>query len=110
MGNEILNHPDLDQEQLRRFIALCNGAVNHLFDAHRVVIEDILEEFKNNLCIRSQYNLSILVGQLDDAIASSVKLRKSLLNDLTCHHRSEKRKKHEELECKKQESENNNKK
>ena len=97
-----LNHPDLDQEQLRNFTRLYTSAIFHLFNAHRIVIEEIFEEFKDSVSTESRQKISTVIRNLDDAIATSVKLRKSLFADIKYYNECEKRKRSEARECKKQ--------
>ena len=98
-----LNHPDLDQEQLRNFTRLYKtSAIFHLFNAHRIVIEEIFEEFKDSVSTESRQKILTVIRNLDDAIAASVKLRKSLFADIKYYSECEKRKRLEARERKKQ--------
>lgn len=93
MAELILKHTDLDREQLRELISLCNSAVRHLYDGHRIVIEEIIERFRGHIPATSQRKLSTIVDGLDDAIATSVKLRSALLADLKYYNEKEKARK-----------------
>lgn len=91
MDITMLKHPDLNQEQTRHFISLCNSTVRHLCELHRVVVEEIIDPYKDNIPATSQRKLSTLVDELDDAIATSVQLRSMLLADLQYHNECKKR-------------------
>ena len=82
MAKDSLNHPDLDQEQLHNFTRLFSSTIFHLFNAHALVIEEIFEEFKDSISTESRKKITTIIRNLDDAIASSVRLRKSLFADI----------------------------
>ena len=102
MPTDNLNHPDLDQLQLYNFTRLFSSAIFHLFHAHGIIIEEIFEGFKDGISIESQKEISSVIRSLDDAITTSVKLRKSLFADIKYHSECAKREKREERERKKQ--------
>ena len=102
MGKKILNHPDLDQVQLYNFTRLFSSAIFHLFHVHGIVIEEIFEEFKDSISTESRKEISTIIRSLDDAIATSVRLRKSLFADVKYHNECAKRERREARERKKQ--------
>ena len=115
MATNSLNHPDLDQVQLYNFTRLFSSAIFHLFYAHGIVIEEIFEEFKDRISTESRKEISTIIRSLDDAIATSVRLRKSLFADVKHHNECAKRERREERERKRQaakeaEEKSNNKK
>ena len=102
MSTNSLNHPDLDQLQLHDFTRLFSSAIFHLFHAHGIIIEEIFEGFKDSISIASRKEISTVIRSLDDAITTSVKLRKSLFADIKYHNEGAKRERREERERKKQ--------
>ena len=102
MSTDNLNHPDLDQLQLHDFTRLFSSAIFHLFHAHGIIIEEIFEGFKDRISTESRKEISTVIRSLDDAITTSVKLRKSLFADIKYHNECAKRERREERQRKKQ--------
>ena len=104
MPTDSLNHPDLDQLQLYNFTRLFSSAIFHLFHVHGIVIEEIFEGFKDSISTESRKEISTVIRSLDDAITTSIKLRKLLFADIKYHNECAKRSRREERERKKQAS------